>query len=377
MMIRVRPITKSLEKARLPRASDMTCAQENRAMFPGLIRSTRRLAAVLAVGSVLAVGGLPASNALAQDGNLSRQVEQLREDLDLLQRYVYREGVPEGAAPSADGGASTPAAARQQVQINDLQRTTTQLTGQIEQFDFRIRQMEDRLERLVADIDFRLGQLEGGAAGAGSASEAGNGQTPAGNAGATAAPSGQTSPAAGAANGSGEQLDENGTRLFGVIEGEGQAPQIPAGPSGSAGNSASEQANNTSASATPEDQYRDAFALLRRQEFGAAESALSQFVEQHPDDPLAGNAQYWLGETYYVRGQFENAAIAFTEGFQTYPDSSKAPDNLLKLGMSLANLGNNEDACTTFAHLIDNFPDASSVVLDRARQERQNRGCTQ
>ena len=71
------------------------------------------------------------------------------------------------------------------------------------------------------------------------------------------------------------------------------------------------------------------------------------------------------------------AAEGFLEGFQADPKGPKAPDSLLKLGMSLANLGKNEDACTAFSHLIDNFPNASNVVLDRARQESNNRGCPQ
>ncbi|NIZ03615.1 tol-pal system protein YbgF [Thalassospira lucentensis] len=317
----------------------------------------------LTLGALASVTALTPVSAFAQDSNVGRQVEQLRKDLDLLQRYVYREGVPEGSAASG-GGSSTPAAARQQVQINDLERTATQLTGQIEQFDFRIRKIEDRLDRLVSDVDYRLSQIEKGAGAPLAATSNG------GNADQNGASNANAAGAAGGA-GSGETLNDRGSQLFGVIENEGQPPQIPQGASG--GNSAPTE---TAATGTPEEQYRNAFGLLRRQEFGEAQRALAAFVKNHPKDPLAGNAQYWLGETYYVRGEYENAAIAFTEGFQTYPDSSKAPDNLLKLGMSLANLGKTEDACTTFGHLIDNFPDASGVVLDRARQERKNRGCS-
>ena len=367
-MIRVRPATE-------PQTSHACQNGTARLGEKGAVtlRKGRNVLIAFAVGTVFAMTSLGSMPVHAQDSNMTRQVEQLRKDLDLLQRYVYREG--SGAAGSAassvapsGGDTSSPAAARQQVQINDLQRSATQLTGQLEQFDFRIRQMEERLERLVADIDFRLSQLEGGAvSGLGATQPQANaGSTPAGNATATAP--------AGGAN-SGEALNERGTKLFGVIESEGQPPQIPSGSAATSSTAPTQTA--AAASGTPEEQYREAFGLLRKQDFPAAEQALSSFVSSHPNDPLAGNAQYWLGETYYVRGQFENAAIAFTEGFQTYPDSTKAPDNLLKLGMSLANLGKNEDACTAFGHLIDNFPNASNVVLDRARQERKSRGCAQ
>ena len=49
------------------------------------------------------------------------------------------------------------------------------------------------------------------------------------------------------------------------------------------------------------------------------------FLEKHPQDDLASNAQYWLGETYYVRKNYQDAAFAFAEGYQRYPESRKAP----------------------------------------------------
>ena len=62
------------------------------------------------------------------------------------------------------------------------------------------------------------------------------------------------------------------------------------------------------------------------------------------DELPSGIGQATLGETYYVRGDFPNAARAFAEGFQKYPKSGKAPDNLLKLGMSLQAQGKPEQA---------------------------------
>ncbi len=84
---------------------------------------------------------------------------------------------------------------------------------------------------------------------------------------------------------------------------------------------------------------------------------------------------YWLGETYYVRGDYQKAAVAFAEGFQTYPDSAKAPDNLLKLGMSLASLGSTQAACGTFTVLLDRYADAPATILSRAQRESQRLGC--
>ncbi|OKH89505.1 hypothetical protein LF95_05930 [Thalassospira sp. TSL5-1] len=366
----------------------------------------KRSSLLTRMGSLVILGFLTfgmASPALAQDASMTRQVEQLRKDLDLLQRYVYREGPPaDGGGASGATNNATPAAARQQVQIDNLQAQITQLTGQIEEQGYKVRQMSDRLDRLISDVDFRLSQLEGKAGGASSGMSGGT--SPAGNDGsdAGAASGAAAGAAAGAASGgsgnagaagnlggaaSGEPLDKNGTRLFGVIRNEGEAPNIPSGPQGdtNAAGAGAGAAAGASASATagdgvlpagsPQDQYRYAFGLLRQQKFPEAEAALRAFVKAHPKDPLAGNAQYWLGETFYVRGNYDQASLAFTEGFQNYPDSSKAADNLLKLGMSLANLGKTDDACLTYDHLLTNFKNASGVILDRARQEKKNRNC--
>jgi tol-pal system protein YbgF len=128
-------------------------------------------------------------------------------------------------------------------------------------------------------------------------------------------------------------------------------------------------------SGTPKEKYDYAFDLLRQANYPAAEQAFRSFLQQHPNDSLAGNAKYWLGETYYVRGDNQNAAIVFAEGFQEYPNSSKAPDNLLKLGMALSNLGSTQDACGTFSELRRRYPNAASTILRRAEREQSRLGC--
>lgn len=125
----------------------------------------------------------------------------------------------------------------------------------------------------------------------------------------------------------------------------------------------------------PKQAYETAYGYLLQQNYGAAQSAFEDFLARYPDDPLAGNAQYWLGESLYVRGQFKAAASAFLKGYQTYGQSAKAPDSLLKLAMSLDRLGQKEAACSSFAELSARFPNAPSHVKTRAQTERQRAGC--
>jgi len=125
----------------------------------------------------------------------------------------------------------------------------------------------------------------------------------------------------------------------------------------------------------PKQEYETAYGYLLQQNYAAAEKAFEDFLTRYPDHPLAGNAQYWLGEAFYVRGQYKAAASAFLKGYQNYGNSAKAPDSLLKLAMSLDRLGQKEAACSSFNELSAKFPNAPSHVKTRAATERQRVGC--
>lgn len=121
--------------------------------------------------------------------------------------------------------------------------------------------------------------------------------------------------------------------------------------------------------------YETAYNQLLRRDYSSAEEGFRSFLRDHPNDPLAGNAQYWLGETYYVRGEFRAAADSFLAGYRNYANSDKAPANLLKLGMSLHRLGEQDAACAAFAELSDKFPNAPSHLKQRAASESERSGC--
>jgi tol-pal system protein YbgF len=98
-------------------------------------------------------------------------------------------------------------------------------------------------------------------------------------------------------------------------------------------------------------------------------------VQRNPQHVLAGNAQYWLGETYYARRDYQNAMTAFAEGYKVYKASSKGPDNLLKLGITLAVLNRKSDACAVFARFNQDYPRATDLQKRRVDQERQRDAC--
>ena len=92
-------------------------------------------------------------------------------------------------------------------------------------------------------------------------------------------------------------------------------------------------------------------------------------------DPLAGNAQYWLGESFYARGKYAEAAAAFADGYKRYPRGPKAADGLLKLGMSLARANQKHNACIALMQLDHDFPHPGSAIKDRSAQEKKRLGC--
>jgi tol-pal system protein YbgF len=210
--------------------------------------------------------------------------------------------------------------------LNQLQQALSVQTGQIEQLQYSNQQLKQQLEKMQADYEYRLDQLEKGKGGGG------GGPRPT-----AATPTPQLAPPSSSAG---------------------------AAPPAAAGNAGADQ------------MYNDAFKLLQDGDYAGAERGFKTFVQRHPQHALAGNAQYWLGETYYARRDYQNAMTSFAEGYKVYKASPKGPDNLLKLGVTLAVLGRKPDACAIFARFTQDYPKAADLQKRRVDQERQRNGCS-
>ena len=131
---------------------------------------------------------------------------------------------------------------------------------------------------------------------------------------------------------------------------------------------------STMAGASPEQLYEKSYESLLRRRYGEAEAGFRTFVERYKEHELAGNAEFWLGETYYVQSDYKRAAQAFLTGYQSYPENRKAADSLLKLGMSLKQLGQKDQACAAFVTVGQKYPQAAET-LKRAQNESTKAGC--
>jgi tol-pal system protein YbgF len=385
--------------------------------MPKAIRFRRFV--IAAVAAAVALLALPAAAQSARE--LDERIRRLEQQLQVLaaSRGIAGQTLP---APGSE------AAADLQARVIKLEQLVEQLTGQIEEARYKTGQMATQIDTLSNDVNYRLAVLEqslGTQPGTAPAS-----QMPPPRAGGTAAarpapsaavddpnvlsrpvtppPAAARAPAQAAppplTDGS-VRASTPGETTFGTLRTDqtgralppdptqpaappATAPQAPAtqpapqrapSPGTVAGNqlgvAAAPAGDVVLPEGTPKQQYDYAFDFLKRQDYGRAEVAFRDFLKLNPKDPLAGNAQYWLGETHYVRGDYQKAAVEFMNGYQNYPKSNKAPDNLLKLGMAMANIGQTQGACTALGRLMREYPDAGDQIRRSAQQERQKLKC--
>ena len=127
--------------------------------------------------------------------------------------------------------------------------------------------------------------------------------------------------------------------------------------------------------AEPQEVYQRAYNLLAKGEYAAAETAFKSFVKKFPENNLSSNAYYWLGETFYVRQNYQLAAYNFANGYKNFPKGAKAADQLLKLGISLHALKKNSEACATFSKLSQEFSELPQRIEKRAQTYSKKLEC--
>jgi len=328
---------------------------------------------------------LPIPVARAQDRAMQDRLDRLERDLSMLQRQVYRGG------PSPVVGGGSAGAVDAELRMDRLEAQMRELTGRVEDAVNGVEQLRRRLEQINSDIDLRFSQGQGQAQGpprnpAPSAhastgitdpSPAGQfamrGPSPAANSPRSGLvsdpmPPGTLVPPPPARPGGAGTLTPPGTPLSAT------QPVPDTLNVATVGNFRPPSAGEFPAGSTSQ-QYNAAFGLLKQADYPAAEEALKSFVAQHPKDALAGSAQYWLGETYYARGRYAEAASAFAEGYKNYPKGTKTADDLLKLGMSLARTNQKQNACVAFAQLDHDFPNPGSSIKEHSLAEKKRLGC--
>lgn len=277
---------------------------------------------------------LTAAPVMAQPNDVSQlsgRIGQLENQIQTLSRAVFRGDVPppQFNEPAPVNAAAT---ATLEVRLNQLESQIQELTGQIEQQQYKMNQLEQKLNSSTA----------------------------------VAVDAPPLQPAR-------PQTDYSDTEVIPTYTAPSAAEPTVIAPARPVPNTSAAAAAFDGMSA--DQLYEKSFVDIRDGNYDTAELGFKTFLEKYPDHSLASNAHYWLAETYYVRADYTQAAKLFAQGYQDYPESSKSADNLLKLGLSLGKLGNKEDACLSLQQIKTQFPDESGPVMRRTDQEMKNLNC--
>jgi len=128
-------------------------------------------------------------------------------------------------------------------------------------------------------------------------------------------------------------------------------------------------------SQAPQDQYDLAYGYLLRKDYALSEAAFRKFLKEHPSSRLVPDATYWLGESMYQRQQYRDAAESFLAVTTKHEQAAKAPDALYRLGQSLAAMGEKEAACAALGEIARKYPRASASVKQGVGREQKRVKC--
>ena len=276
------------------------------------------------------------------------------------------------------------------VRVQQLEEQIRVLNGQVDGLTFQLTQLQEILNRLQEDSEFRFQALEGGGPG--------NGDAATGAGGATQPEALPQNPATNEMDVPLTDIPEQGVQpLPGEIEfdptfDDGSVPMDDLGASGDplvgtgqAGgldlitgqpldlnyDPAASQTGNPDADA----QFRAGYEAMLSGDYEFAEQQFGQFIELSPDNPQVVDAGNWLGESMLARGAYAEAADALVDAYQKDPNHERAPDILLKLGVSLAGVGERETACRTFNEVSTRYPDTIPAFQARLAEEKAKAEC--
>ena len=254
------------------------------------------------------------------------EIAILREDLKILQRQIYRANNEVNPSSAADIA----------VKLGEFDEQIRKTSGRIDELEYKIKSLEDKINLINKDIDVRISMIEG---------------KPIKNQKANNMP--ETVPMSSfkpnVAKGAPKSITGEG-----IDKGEDLAPVK---------------------TKSAKELYQDGLNALQNSDYALADQNFNSILKRYPDDALAGNAQYWLGEVYYAKKDWQRAAIAFAKGLEKYKNGPKGADSLLKLGMSMKELKKTAEACQSFTSLKSEFPKAEASILNKAAAEAKKLGC--
>jgi tol-pal system protein YbgF len=306
------------------------------------------------------------------------------------------------------------------VRVIQMEDQLRQLTGRIEELNFQILELQEKMRKMQEDNEFRFQDLEsrrGGVEhGSGSSKIARQVQPPEVTQRGKLQPSEPVNSAPGTGGDSIAHVIENGQpvrSVDGVELYDGQSRRDGGtGPQPQALGSMTFDANGNivdtnidkpidltrrsrggqpldgvpadggnreiaalPSSGDPEQLYELGYNYIQAGDYELAENTFGEFAARYPDHPQIAEARFWLGESLYSQGQYEEAARIFLDAHKQYPNSRMGAQTLLKLANSLAAMNQRELACATYAEVPKKYPDISKPVRDKLAADRISSSC--
>ena len=285
--------------------------------------------------------------------SILKQLQILQEDIKTLEKVFYSKDINTTANINLSSE-NNDVLTKHLLKLSELEEQFKILTNNFEEINFKIDKLSSRITKVQTDNQIRFQDLE--------------------NTSVKNINKQKELP------GSGEQQDLGKALEIGAEESDiASAEQIQKTQSiesvGTVITEIAERNEKILPDSSPEKQYEFAISFIKVGDYETAELALREFVDSNPEHKLAGNAQYWYGETFRVRQLYQDAATAYLDGYQKYPKSSKAPVNLLKLGVMLVQIGEKEQGCSMILGIKEQYPEANQSVIQKAEYEKKKFNC--
>ena len=291
----------------------------------------------------------------AQDTELILQELQiLQKDIKTLEKAVYSQPGTGMSSSGKTSNSNDDVLTQHLLKLSDLEEQFKILTNNFEEINFKLDKLSSRITKVQVDNQMRFQDLERSGLNQGTSTV---------SSGIIKLP------------GSGEAQDLGGVSDSDIASLEQVQKTQSVESVGTVVTETAQRTEKILPETSPEEQYKFAISFLKVGDYETAEFALREFVDVNPKHDLAGNAQFWYGETFRIRQLYQDAATAYLDGYQKYPKSKKAPRNLLELGVMMVQLGEKTQGCKMILGVKKQYPTASQSVIQRAEYNRKKFGC--
>jgi tol-pal system protein YbgF len=128
-------------------------------------------------------------------------------------------------------------------------------------------------------------------------------------------------------------------------------------------------AEGKAASTRAADLYKDAYATYQKGDYEGARRKFEAFLKQYPNTELSDNAQFWIGETYFGKKDYEKAILEYEKAIAKYPEGDKIPAALLKQALAFLELGDKTNGRNLLKRVMERYPGSDQADMAKKRLE--------